>query len=275
MARILIVDDEQRLHTAYRKILCAKNTLSHLDNEALDLFALEPPSTADKESTSHRLDSAFYGEEALDKVSDALREDKPYSMVFMDIRMPPGMDGIEASQQLWQIDPCLHIAICTAFADYSAEEIRRELRDHRDQFLILKKPFIPIVIETVATMLTSSNTLKFSLEQQLKKKSQEAEEFRQRLEAVQELSDFTDQVNNDLFSHLHHELRTALYAVLGYTEILLQDRVLTEDQQQMLDTVFNRSSYLLGLVRDMIDPTKARTEKLELKSWEPTDEPIE
>ena len=61
-------------------------------------------------------------------------------MAYVDVRMPNGWDGIETISRIWQEFPELQVVICTAFSDYSWEEIQERL-GHSDRFLILKKPF--------------------------------------------------------------------------------------------------------------------------------------
>ncbi|AZD09174.1 Sensory box/GGDEF family protein [Pseudomonas chlororaphis] len=148
--RILIVDDTASIHEDFRKILAytdvAGDSLS--DAEAA-LFGT--PVSASLENFF--LDSAFQGREALDKVQAALDHDAPYAMAFIDMRMPPGWDGLETIERLWQVDPKLQIALCTAYSDYSWEDIAERLQ-LGDRLLILKKPFDAIEIRQMASALT-------------------------------------------------------------------------------------------------------------------------
>ena len=92
--------------------------------------------------------------EALDKVETALANDLPYAMAFIDMRMPPGWDGLETIERLWQVDPKLQVALCTAYSDYSWEDIDERL-ELGDRLLILKKPFDAIEIRQMASALTA------------------------------------------------------------------------------------------------------------------------
>ena len=73
-------------------------------------------------------------------VEEAMRSGQPFSMAFVDVRMPPGWNGIETIQHLWKVDPDLKVVICTAYSDYSWREIIEQL-GVTDRFLILQKPF--------------------------------------------------------------------------------------------------------------------------------------
>ncbi|MGY3259218.1 diguanylate cyclase (GGDEF)-like protein/PAS domain S-box-containing protein [Pseudomonas chlororaphis] len=148
--RILIVDDTASIHEDFRKILaCTDAPEDDLSDAEAALFGT--PVSASLEHFF--LDSAFQGREALDKVQAALDHDAPYAMAFIDMRMPPGWDGLETIERLWQVDPKLQIALCTAYSDYSWEDIAERLQ-LGDRLLILKKPFDAIEIRQMASALT-------------------------------------------------------------------------------------------------------------------------
>ncbi len=79
-------------------------------------------------------------------------------VAFVDVRMPPGIDGIETSERLWKIFPELQIVICTAYSDYSWEEMIARL-PQRDRLLILKKPFAAIEALQLASALREKSLL--------------------------------------------------------------------------------------------------------------------
>jgi DNA-binding LytR/AlgR family response regulator len=63
------------------------------------------------------------GQEGWERVQQAIEKNQPYAVAFVDIRMPPGWDGVETTQKLWEVDPCLQVVICTAYSDYSWDEL--------------------------------------------------------------------------------------------------------------------------------------------------------
>ena len=147
--RILIVDDTASIHADFRKILCVDaNNHASLDSIEETLFGNAPAVRQ-----TFVLDSAYQGQEALELVNKALAANTPYALVFIDMRMPPGWDGLETIEQLWNVDPNLQIALCTAYSDYSFEAIEARLT-YDDQLLILKKPFDDLEIRQMATALT-------------------------------------------------------------------------------------------------------------------------
>jgi len=136
--RILIIDDSRAIHDDFRKIFASRSasesTLSRADAA---LFDQPLDETGARE---FQIDSAYQGEEGLALVQQAREESHPYSMAFVDVRMPPGLDGIETTSRIWKIDPEMQIVICTAYSDYSWNDMVARL-PRPDQLLILKKPF--------------------------------------------------------------------------------------------------------------------------------------
>ncbi|MGE8413988.1 MAG: putative bifunctional diguanylate cyclase/phosphodiesterase [Pseudomonas sp.] len=147
--RILIIDDTPQIHDDFRKILCPdasqQTPMASLEQE---LFGTRPPTLP-----TFELDSAYQGQEALDRVEQAVADGRPYAMAFTDMRMPPGWDGLETIERLWKADPALQIALCTAYSDYSWEAMAERLA-FSDQLLILKKPFDSLEIRQMASALT-------------------------------------------------------------------------------------------------------------------------
>lgn len=149
--RILLIDDTPSIHVDFRKIL-TPTPVQHvaLDEMETALFGAEPKSA----SALFELDSAFGGQEGLGKLNFALKENRPYAMAFVDMRMPDGWDGAQTIEHLWQQDPRLQVVVCTAYSDYSWDELLDRLQAH-DRLLILKKPFDNIEVQQMAnTLLT-------------------------------------------------------------------------------------------------------------------------
>lgn len=147
--RILLIDDTLAIHDDFRKILAPAVACSALDAVELDLFGTE---AAPSPAQGFDLDSAYQGEEGLAKVRAAQQTGLPYALAFVDMRMPPGWDGVQTIERLWQDDPLLQVVICTAYADYSWGEVLARL-DVADRLLILKKPFDAIEVSQLASAL--------------------------------------------------------------------------------------------------------------------------
>lgn len=147
--RILIIDDTPAIHDDFRKILAPRA------QDEVELQQLEQTLFGDAQAPhlTFELDSAYQGQDALTLVERALHAGNPYALAFIDMRMPPGWDGLETIEQLWRVDPNLQIALCTAYSDYSWEAMAERL-EFGDQLLILKKPFDSLEIRQMANALT-------------------------------------------------------------------------------------------------------------------------
>lgn len=163
--RILIIDDNENIHGDFHKVLNRpKKNDSLVELESL-LFENKQNSSSSVKYEYH-IDSAYQGQEALRCVQNSLSENKPYALAFVDMLMPPGWNGIETIKQLWTADPNIQMVICTAYSDYSWEEITSQLV-HSDNFLILKKPFEPIEICQLASSLSRKWDLNKELQYQI------------------------------------------------------------------------------------------------------------
>jgi len=169
--RILVIDDNHTIHDDFRKILVGDQSgaSSALEQSETLLFgnAERPISTL----LPFEIDSAFQGQEGLEMVRRALDEGRPYAMAFVDIRMPPGWDGIKTIAWMWEAYPELQVVICTAYSDYSWSAITEQL-GHTDRFLLLKKPFDNIEVLQLASAVTE----KWNLGRQLKEMLDSLEE---------------------------------------------------------------------------------------------------
>jgi CheY-like chemotaxis protein len=143
--RILLVDDTETIHEDFRKVLKSESpgpgAASFQDDRAA-FFGEEETVTSGE---SFDMDSATQGQQAHQMVKTALAESRPYAMAFVDVRMPPGWDGIETIEHLWSVDPDLQVVICTAYSDYSWDQIVERM-GNTDRLLILKKPFDAIEV---------------------------------------------------------------------------------------------------------------------------------
>lgn len=154
--RILIVDDTREIHDDFKKILASQR-----DDEATRSAeaAFFGESVVNEESNlSYDLDHADQGEVALPLVLSAIAEGRPYDVAFVDMRMPPGWDGIETIKHLWEADPQLQVVVCTAYSDYSWADMVNQLGVN-DKLLLLKKPFDNAEVQQLAVMLREKRKL--------------------------------------------------------------------------------------------------------------------
>jgi diguanylate cyclase (GGDEF)-like protein len=162
--RVLVIDDNTAIHEDFRKILQAKaEEEESFDQARAALFGV-PYCLEGHER--FELDCAGQGELALAMVRSALAEERPYAVAFVDMRMPPGWDGLETIERVWKEDPNLQVVICTAYSDQPWEEIRLRI-GLNDKLLILQKPFHSVEAIQLAVALSRKWDLAHKVERQL------------------------------------------------------------------------------------------------------------
>jgi CheY-like chemotaxis protein len=200
-ARVLAVDDNPTIHEDFQKILVRQSSQQRVPDQLSDLetavFDEETPSAP---CAAFELDCAFQGREGLDKVQAALRQGRPYAVTFVDMRMPPGWDGVETITRLWEADPWLQVVICTAYSDYSWDQIIKQLGRH-DNLVILKKPFDNIEVYQIAQALAK----KWLLMRQVQQLSEAVEE--QVRTRTHELTETVRQLQEELKKHAEQASR--------------------------------------------------------------------
>ncbi len=183
--KILIADDNRDIHEDIKYILdsSASALADYQETKSLkeELFG-EDGSSGKHEvivDIRYRIEDAYQGEEAVQMVEAARKSGDPYSVIFMDVRMPPGMDGIQAIERIWEIDPDIEVVICTAYSDYSWDQIVAKLGQN-DNLLFIRKPFDSVSLKQITLAMTTKWSLKrqiaehiVSLEQQVEKRTQE------------------------------------------------------------------------------------------------------
>jgi len=156
-SRLLLIDDQEQVHQAYRMVFAHPET----DGEHEPLWAESLGRCGpDKHSAVLRperfgfaLTHAKQGEEAIELCRAAQAVDQPFDVAFVDMRMPPGIDGFDTIERLWQIDALLQVVICTAFTDYASSQLVQRF-GYKDNLLLLKKPFAAEEAFQMAVSLT-------------------------------------------------------------------------------------------------------------------------
>ena len=284
--RILVIDDNQAIHQDFRKIFHAASPgRSVLDEVEAGLFGA---SVTHADEPWFEIDSAFQGQESLTLIQEALRENRPYAMAFVDVRMPPGWDGIETTKRIWEVCPDLQIVICTAYADCSWSEMHEKINP-LDRLLILKKPFDPVEVIQLAHALTEkwrlmreSKTRLSSVEQMVKDRTRELEASQIALlnmmedsvrnrrkveEAYEELkrevterrkleAQFLQSQKMEAFGQLAggvaHDFNNILSVIMGYSNLLMEEEDLKADVQDQLKQIYSAGERAANLTRQLL-----------------------
>ena len=274
---ILVIDDQESIHEDFRKIIESQPGDQSLNKAAAALFG--DSVVCSEFNESFKIDSAYQGEEGLAMVRQAVWKSRPYPLAFVDIRMPPGWDGVETVGRIWEIDPEILIVLCTAYSDHTWEEIIRRL-GRTDHLLILKKPFDNIEVRQIVLSLSKrwrlsrqATTTLTQLEQMvavrtcdvetrnqaLEKAAKELQVMNQRLAAEHLAAEAANRAKTEFLANMSHEIRTPMTSILGYAELLREELATSKNldaSAEYVGSIVRNAQYLLGVLTDILDISK-------------------
>ncbi|HIJ22161.1 MAG: response regulator [Gammaproteobacteria bacterium] len=266
--RILLIDDQQENLDTLSLILGAgKERQDENEQELFSLVGIREEGRSAKQphhNDPFEITALNQGEDAVEEAMKMQLAGTPFAVALIDMRMPPGIDGLETAKQLRQISPHIEIVILTAYSDYSLANIRQVLGAN---FSFMSKPYtedvvLQRVIEGCARW--GINDEKHGAHLALLNLAEDMQqEIVLRRQTEKELEE-ANQSKDSFFSSMSHELRTPLTTIIGFNELLLSDSTVERHHKELLENILLAGKTLLQLVNDILDMSKIRAGKFEL-----------
>ena len=232
-AKLLFIDDEQEILNAYANIFKKKNKLKSLskfvdgdnkqEEENIELFW---------NKFNFEIEFASNGEEGVGKVEQAVKQKAPFQIAFVDMRMPPGINGAETAAKIRKIDSSIEIVIITAYSDLSINDIN-SMVGRPDKLIYIKKPFYNEEIRQIILNLT----VKYK----------------------------NERIKEDFISNVSHELRTPLASISGFAKLLLNGKNIKKDDRELVKIIQESSNLMERLVEELITSVQMQKNSLKVK----------
>ena len=244
---ILVVDDNKVIHDDFLKILQPQVEPDVVSRTRAALFGESSHVTR---RDSYQVDCVDQGEAAVMLARRAREEGQPYAVAFVDMRMPPGWDGLETIERLWEEDTELQVVICTAISDRPWEEITERIGQN-DKLLILQKPFNSIEVLQLATALCRKWDLAHEVAGQLDELNKQVDKRTAELQGANERLTHT---NADLI-RIVADLEVAQAEILRQNDAL--ERLASRDP---LTGCFNRRAFYAQFEQAFAESREHNTE---------------
>jgi signal transduction histidine kinase/two-component SAPR family response regulator/HPt (histidine-containing phosphotransfer) domain-containing protein len=264
--RILVIEDDPAIQEDFRRILCPQ-----MDKRNAEVSARSA-------RRRFEVDLAYQAHDGVERARKALAEGRSYALTFIEMLMPPGLDGIEIARQIWEFCPDLQVVLCAAVPDLSWEGLRCRL-GATEKLLILKKPFDALEVLQLAGALLekwrSSQQARRRLEELdlvLTERTRELRIAKVELEAASGVAAqmaskalAASKAKGEFLASMSHEIRTPMNGVLGMLR-LLHETDLSDRQREFVQIGRSSAESLLDLINDVLDFSKIEAGKLDIES---------
>ncbi|MGH6962448.1 MAG: ATP-binding response regulator, partial [Dongiaceae bacterium] len=269
--RILVADDEQNILNAYSSVLLSDGGLRRSDDQLEDLETeLFGAAKTDGGRQRYELVICQQGQQAVTAVKKAAQEGQRFSVAFLDVRMPPGINGVETAREIRAIDPDLHIVFVTAYSDTDPRDIARMVPPVERLFYVAK-PFQPLELQQFASALSNKWRAEQELagaHDQLKRQYSALQMANAELTDARQMAESASRIKTEFMANVSHELRTPLNSIIGFSEIMINQQygdIGNDRYRSYVHDIFTSGSHLLGIVSDILDISKIEVGEIDLQ----------
>lgn len=251
--RILVVDDDSGIRGIFENIFPERSDKALMDEGSM-LFDAPPPRGSSYAPDFWEIATAENGEAGERLVRESVAGEKPFAMVFLDMKMP-GIDGAETARRIWKIDPRVKIVIMTAYSEFKPEEISSIAG--REELFYLRKPFSRDEIRQFARSLVHQwnlERMRDRLQEELREANLHLEEKVAKrtlaLQRAHERLEVLDQDKMNFLRYLSHEMNTPLNWISGAT--IIEREALSPEDHEMLKFMEQGLERITTLVREVV-----------------------
>lgn len=273
--RVLVVDDNESTHRDVRRILIPDQAADRLGELEVELGLSE--AGGGRTPPRYIVDVASQGGEAVELVRSATAQDQPYMLAFVDMRMPPGWDGLQTIERIWELDLDVQIVLCTAFSDYTAGQIEASL-GRSDRLVFLRKPFETLEVHQLAFALTEKWRMTQDARLQrkmledllairtdsLRTARDELLSFSEELATARSNATAAQHLREEFIHEVAKEIRNPMSGVVGMTNLLM-DTNLDRKQIEYVETVSRSADMLLERLSNVLDKVNLESDQLEIE----------
>jgi len=271
--RILIADDEPSILNAYSSVLLADGQLKQADGGLDDLEAELFGDKRQQSDQTYELELCQQGQQAISAVKRAAADGRPFSVAFLDVRMPPGMNGVDTAKEIRTIDPGLNIVFVTGYSDTDPRDMAKFVPPTERLFYVAK-PFQPLELQQFASALSNKWRAEQDLgvaHELLKAQYAELEVANVELAAAKHRAEAASRMKTEFLANVSHELRTPLNSIIGFSEMIdheVHGPIGNERYRSYILDIHSSGQHLLGVVNDILDISKIEVGEFELQEDE-------
>jgi two-component system, cell cycle sensor histidine kinase PleC len=268
--RILIADDEPSILNAYSSVLLADAKAKQGDAGLDDLEAELFGDSQQQAAQAYELQLCQQGQQAVAAVKAAAAEGRPFSVAFLDVRMPPGINGVETAKEIRSIDPGLNIVFVTGYSDTDPRDMARIVPPVERLFYVAK-PFQPLELQQFASALSNKWRAEQDLlvaHELLKQQYAQLQTANAELSRAKQKAEAASRMKTEFLANVSHELRTPLNSIIGFSEMINNEAhgaIGNDKYSSYVRDIHASGQHLLGVVNDILDISKIEVGEFELQ----------